>query len=495
MPVSTSSLCSWPGVRRWTCGSKKAGKACRPSASISSPPSASASPGVASSAIRPPRTTTSWAPSMPATGSSTVAPRRTRSRALAGAHRRALGEAHAGCPIGVGCFGASPVGRSGLAASPAAEQLVEDRHPHHQAGGDLLGDQRLGRVDHLAGELDPAVDRAGVHQQLARAEPPRVDLEVRRVLAERGHEALRSSAPAAAAGRRRRRPPRAGRASRSTSQPSSSIPRGIRVGGPQSVTSAPIAGRRPGWSGRRGCGGRRRRSRSACPRSEPSRRRSVKTSSSAWLGCSCLPSPALITAAVGPAGDQLGGPGIGVADHDRRRVVGGEGRDCVLQRLALVDRGARCLDRDEVGGEPLRGELEGAARCGCSTRRRALTTVRPRSVGTFLMSRRPTSAKLSARSRIASISSRRAASMPAGSSCELASTAWGSEIVTSSTPSISSRRTLTRSLAGGRQVLADVIGADRQLAVAAVAEHGELDALRAGRSRRARRSRRGRCGR
>ena len=25
-----SSLCSWPGVRRWTWGSKKAGKACRP---------------------------------------------------------------------------------------------------------------------------------------------------------------------------------------------------------------------------------------------------------------------------------------------------------------------------------------------------------------------------------------------------------------------------------------------------------------------------------
>ena len=34
-------------------------------------------------------------------------------------------------------------------------------------------------------------------------------------------------------------------------------------------------------------------------------------------------------------------------------------------------------------------------------------------------------------------------------------------------------------LARGRQVLADVVGADRQLAVAAVAEHGELDPLRA----------------
>ncbi len=31
------------------------------------------------------------------------------------------------------------------------------------------------------------------------------------------------------------------------------------------------------------------------PSSEPSRRRSVNASRSAWVGCSCLPSPALIT--------------------------------------------------------------------------------------------------------------------------------------------------------------------------------------------------------
>ena len=58
----------------------------------------------------------------------------------------------------------------------AREQLVEDRHPHHHAGLHLLGDQRLGRVDHLGGQLDPAVDRAGVHQQLVRAQPAAVDL-------------------------------------------------------------------------------------------------------------------------------------------------------------------------------------------------------------------------------------------------------------------------------------------------------------------------------
>ena len=47
----------------------------------------------------------------------------------------------------------------------------------------------------------------------------------------------------------------------------------------------------------------------------------------------------------------------------------------------------------------------------------------------------------------------------------------------------------------GRQVLADVVGPDRQLAVAAVDQHGELHGARAGRGRTARRARRGSCGR
>jgi hypothetical protein len=68
----------------------------------------------------------------------------------------------------------------------------------------------------------------------------------------------------------------------------------------------------------------------------PSRSRSVKTSSSAWVGCSCLPSPALITAAsVQPAtrparrraaSGSRSRPG-------RRRTASGR----VAQRLALVD--------------------------------------------------------------------------------------------------------------------------------------------------------------
>ena len=44
---------------------------------------------------------------------------------------------------------------------------------------------------------------------------------------------------------------------------------------------------------------------------------------------------------------------------------------------------------------------------------------------------------------------------------------------------------------GARQVLADEVGADRQLAVPAVDQHGQAHGARAGRGRSARRGRRG----
>ena len=50
-------------------------------------------------------------------------------------------------------------------------------------------------------------------------------------------------------------------------------------------------------------------------------------------------------------------------------------------------------------------------------------------------------------------------------------------MATSSRPSISTRRTWTSVVAGGGDVLADIVGPDRQLAVAAVDEDGKLDAL------------------
>ncbi len=66
------------------------------------------------------------------------------------------------------------------------EQFVEDGHPHDDAGLHLLADQGLRGVDRIGGELDAAVDRPGVHQQLPGAQPAGRHLVPRRVLAQRG---------------------------------------------------------------------------------------------------------------------------------------------------------------------------------------------------------------------------------------------------------------------------------------------------------------------
>ena len=50
----------------------------------------------------------------------------------------------------------------------AAQKTEQDRHADRHARLDLSGDQRLGRVQELTRELDTAVDRAGVHEHLAR---------------------------------------------------------------------------------------------------------------------------------------------------------------------------------------------------------------------------------------------------------------------------------------------------------------------------------------
>ena len=267
VPVSRSSLCSWPGVRRWTCGSTKPGNSVRPAPSTSSQPAgASIAPGSPISAIRPSRTSTSRGASMPARGSSTRAPRDQHvGRARGRAHER-VGEqqlvAHAGC--------GSPRTRP----ARGGEHLVEDRHAHDDPGGDLLEDQRLRRVDDVAAELDAAIDRPGMHQQLARAKAPAVDLVDGGVLAQRGHVGLLHALVLHA-----QRVDDVGLARSSsvvrTSTPSASTPRGISVGGPASVTCAPIV-----WKARmferatREC--RTSPTIQICaPSSEPSRRRSV----------------------------------------------------------------------------------------------------------------------------------------------------------------------------------------------------------------------------
>ena len=102
--------------------------------------------------------------------------------------------------------------------------------------------------------------------------------------------------------------------------------------------------------------------------------------------------------------------------------------------------------------------------------------MRPRSVGTFLISRPETSAKLSARPRMRSMSSRERSSidsrwrlMPGSSTA--ARDCHFVDPVDLLDPDVDPLA------AGGGQVLADVVGPDRQLAVAAVGEHRQLHPL------------------
>ena len=63
-------------------------------------------------------------------------------------------------------------------------------------------------------------------------------------------------------------------------------------------------------------------------------------------------------------GEQPGGTGIGVADHQHVGVHGVQRHRGVDERLALLDRRARHRDVDDVGAEPLARELERGAGAG-----------------------------------------------------------------------------------------------------------------------------------
>jgi hypothetical protein len=67
---------------------------------------------------------------------------------------------------------------------------------------------------------------------------------------------------------------------------------------------------------------------------------------------------------LGDARHELRRADLRVSQHDHVRVVGAERDRRVLERLALVDRGAGGLDRHRVRREPLRRELEARRRAG-----------------------------------------------------------------------------------------------------------------------------------
>ena len=100
VPVSRSSLCSWPGVRRWTCGSTKAGNRWRPVAvdDLGVGRRVAARRPRRSRRSRPSRTRTSCGASMRSRGSRTCAPRTSSVASRAGARVRAAVVMRAAAP-------------------------------------------------------------------------------------------------------------------------------------------------------------------------------------------------------------------------------------------------------------------------------------------------------------------------------------------------------------------------------------------------------------
>ncbi len=181
------------------------------------------------------------------------------------------------------------------------------------------------------------------------------------VLAQRRHEvgALRACAHAACAARRRRRRRRSPRCRASTRReagrqqrrwPDEDRVRADERAAPARATARHASARR------------RRRSRRAGPRAGRTPRASCSRSSSACVGCWCLPSPALTTCAAVSSATKCAAPASGC----RSTITSGSYAD----RVSAVSFSDSPLSTDEpdgleghrVGGEPLRRELERRAR-------------------------------------------------------------------------------------------------------------------------------------
>ena len=216
----------------------------------------------------------------------------------------------------------------------------------------------------------------------------------------------------------------------------------------------------------------------------PSARAHGVASSSAWVGCACQPSPALITLALVHWSISRGAPLRSMADDERVDAHRGDRLDRVAQALALVEARLRHGERHRVGRQPLGGRLEaqaGAGRVleedaahGLAAQRRHLRVGAAVDLGHVV------------------------------GEVEEAHDAVGAEVVDRQQRSCRCVAAASRDhhpvgvggdlLVGARrQVLADEVGTDRQLAVAAVDEHGELHRSRPAVVATRRRARRGRC--
>ena len=211
----------------------------------------------------------------------------------------------------------------------------------------------------------------------------------------------------------------------------------------------------------------------------------MNASSSACVGCSCVPSPALTTQRPHPAavGQPVRRARRAVPDHDRVGAHRLQRQRGVLEALAL--RHARALGRevDDVGAESRLAAASNEIRVRVESSKKRLTTVRPRRVGQLLD--RPVGERAQLGGGVEDRRARRRGSgrrrRADGASCGTPSRCRSAAMITHGVRAVSGRRSRLEASTcdalgqRGREVLADEVGADRQLAVPAVDEHGELD--------------------
>ena len=176
------------------------------------------------------------------------------------------------------------------------------------------------------------------------------------------------------------------------------------------------------------------------------------------------------------------------------------------RRLALLERRARGAEKLRLSADSRFSAISKLTRVRVEASKKRLSTVLPRSVGTFLIGRAATSAKDSAVSSTSSISAGDSSAMPSRSlrvparpaPCRSAAQRSpgrdrGSAVLLAAVGRLEGH--LDDVVVEVGHHLADEVGLDRQLAVAAVDRAPRAAPPSAVRSRSARRARRAPCGR
>src|SRR5215475_4297161 len=206
------------------------------------------------------------------------------------------------------------------------------------------------------------------------------------------------------------------------------------------------------------------------------RSRIVYRSSKAWVGCSCQPSPALMTEDLTPRASVSAAP----ADECRSTMISA----CIASILRAVSSSVSPLTTLLEEGEKLM--TSALKRFAASSNdvlvlvlgsKNRFTTVRPRSAGTFLISRPVTSLKESAVSRISLISSAdKGAKLRR--SLRLRLIAASPLHLENDNPVVFARllqQHLNVLFSRGWNVFPDVRRLDWQLAMSSIDEHGQLN--------------------